>query len=508
MRESSGTNDYAHPEGALLALMPVGVFDERVDVSESGTGSMASPAHSQPTVSFATPNSWRSKSKATLRRHQRLVVFVDLIAVSLAAVFAALLRFRDTAIGFHIAAYIPVVVAAWMLVLTARDSYSFQSLQSRRQQAGSVLGAAFFVFPAVAGVSYLLKDSLSRAFLLYSIIFSTAVVLLGRVITMRSGTIERLIDPLQQRTLLLGSWDIPEPRTSAAGFGSIIEMPLPQQGHFTEWLTEVISRTSNEAVDVVLLAPNHDLKPSQLQRLSWALEGSVDLVKIVAIGTLGRRAFLRTTETGTYLHLLDVGLTGPKALVKRLFDILLSVLGLVVLSPLLLLTAIAVKLTSRGPIFYVQQRVGQHGALFPFPKFRSMKVGADKERADVLGTPDDEMLERYRNDPRITKVGRVIRRLSIDEAPQIWSVLKGDMSIVGPRPVLPEEMDLVGHVDQRRHIAKPGLTGLWQVSGRKEVPWDERMRMDIDYIEGWSLAGDVALVVRTLAVVVTGRGAM
>ena len=137
-----------------------------------------------------------------------------------------------------------------------------------------------------------------------------------------------------------------------------------------------------------------------------------------------------------------------------------------------------------------------------------MRVGADQLRADVLGTPDTEILNRYRCDPRITRVGRVIRRLSVDEIPQLWSVLKGDMSIVGPRPVLVEEMNHIEHVDRRRHIAKPGLTGLWQVSGRKEVSWSDRMRMDLEYIENWSLAGDILLVVRTLGVVVTGRGAM
>jgi len=459
-------------------------------------------------LQFDTPNAWRSNARRALARHQRLVVFTDLIAVTVAALLAALLRFRDVFIGDHVAAYIPVIIAAWLIILTMRNSYSLQALQHRGRQASNILEAAFFVFPAIAGVSYVFKDSLSRAFLLFAVIFSTSFLMLGRFLTMRASSIAHLLDPMQQRTLVIGQWLVPAQRRDQPQMSNVVEVKPPTPDDFDSWLESLVQHASNDYIDAVVLAPNHNLLPTQVQRLSWALEGSVDLVSVVSVGTLGRRAFLRTTESGTYLHLLDVGLTGPKAFAKRIFDIALSAFGLLLLSPMFVLTAVAVRLSSRGPVFYVQERIGQHGVLFAFPKFRSMRVGADQVRAEILGTPDSEMLNRYRSDPRITKVGRIIRRLSIDEIPQIWSVLKGDMSIVGPRPVLVEEMDQIEHIDRRRHIAKPGLTGLWQVSGRKEVSWSERMRMDLEYIENWSLAGDVLLVIRTLGVVITGRGAM
>jgi lipopolysaccharide/colanic/teichoic acid biosynthesis glycosyltransferase len=136
-----------------------------------------------------------------------------------------------------------------------------------------------------------------------------------------------------------------------------------------------------------------------------------------------------------------------------------------------------------------------------------MYVGADKQRDEVIGTPDEKIFERYKSDPRITPFGRILRRWSIDEMPQVFNVIAGNMSLVGPRPVLPEELGLFDDADHRRHLTKPGLTGLWQVSGRKEVDWDERMRMDLDYVEHWSPALDLVIVAKTAKVVISGKGA-
>ena len=155
----------------------------------------------------------------------------------------------------------------------------------------------------------------------------------------------------------------------------------------------------------------------------------------------------------------------------------------------------------------MSERVGRGGLTFGCLKFRSMRVGADAEREAVIGTPDGLIVERYRNDPRITNVGRVLRRWSLDELPQLLNVMGGSMSLVGPRPVLPEELDLLAEADLRRHITKPGLTGLWQISGRKEVAWDDRIRMDLYYVEHWSLALDAVILAKTAKAVLAGRGA-
>ena len=207
------------------------------------------------------------------------------------------------------------------------------------------------------------------------------------------------------------------------------------------------------------------------------------------------------------LHLDEPHLTGPKRAIKRSFDLLFAVVLFFLFLPFMIVAAVGVKLTSRGPMFYFQERVGRGGELIQVAKFRTMYVGADKHRDEVIGTPDSSITARYRRDPRITPFGRFLRRWSIDETPQVINVLGGTMSMVGPRPVLVDELPLLGDADHRRHLTKPGLTGLWQVSGRKDVDWDERMRLDLDYVEHWSPALDLVIVAKTVKAVLVGDGA-
>jgi lipopolysaccharide/colanic/teichoic acid biosynthesis glycosyltransferase len=176
------------------------------------------------------------------------------------------------------------------------------------------------------------------------------------------------------------------------------------------------------------------------------------------------------------------------------------------LSPLFLVIGIAIMVDSKGSPIYIQRRIGQNGVHFTFPKFRSMKQGSDEKRMEILGSPDVGMVERYRNDPRITRIGRILRRFSLDELPQLWCVLIGTMSLVGPRPILPEEEPHLESSHFKRNIAKPGLTGIWQVSGRKETSWQDRMFFDLEYIRDWSVGLDVILIARTFKAIFTGKG--
>ncbi|MEI6374959.1 MAG: sugar transferase [Actinomycetes bacterium] len=192
---------------------------------------------------------------------------------------------------------------------------------------------------------------------------------------------------------------------------------------------------------------------------------------------------------------------------KRITDVVLSALLLLVLLPFMLLIALAILLTSRGPVLLVQDRVGLRGQPLGMLKFRTMIDGAHELRDEVIGRPDDGILDRYRDDPRITPVGRVLRRWSLDELPQLLNVLGGSMSLVGPRPILPEELPLLSPAEQRRHSVKPGMTGLWQVRGRKTVTWDDRMALDQMYLDECSMRMDSAILMRTLGAVVHGVGA-
>jgi len=275
------------------------------------------------------------------------------------------------------------------------------------------------------------------------------------------------------------------------------------------WLDEVMARISLEDADTVAVAGSPALGQSVIRQLSWRLEGPrVDLLVAPNLGDVaGPRVTMRMAADLPLLHLDEPHLTGPKRAIKRTLDIVFGSLFLILFLPFMLIAAIGTFATSRGPVLYTQQRVGRGGEMITVRKFRTMYVGADKERDKVIGKPDEKIFERYKSDPRITPFGRILRRWSIDEMPQVFNVLASSMSLVGPRPVLPEELGLFDDADHRRHLTKPGLTGLWQVSGRKEVDWEERMRMDLDYVENWSPALDLVIVAKTAKVVISGQGA-
>ena len=193
---------------------------------------------------------------------------------------------------------------------------------------------------------------------------------------------------------------------------------------------------------------------------------------------------------------------------KRPLDLFLVTAGLAVIWPLLLVIALAVRCSGPGPVFFVQTRIGLHGQPFGMIKFRSMHADAEARRAALLAQSDREgICFKSRNDPRITRVGRILRRLSLDELPQIFNVLRGEMSLVGPRPALPEEVRAYPAHAMERLSALPGITGVWQVSGRAEVGFDEMVKMDIAYARDGRLSRDLAILLRTVRAVISGHGA-
>jgi exopolysaccharide biosynthesis polyprenyl glycosylphosphotransferase len=204
----------------------------------------------------------------------------------------------------------------------------------------------------------------------------------------------------------------------------------------------------------------------------------------------------------------DTQLQPSSRLVKRAVDIVLVILAAPWVALLTLVTALAIKLDTPGPIFYSQERVGLNGKPFRVYKFRSMVVNADALWHDLIRkTGDDPRHPKVPHDPRITRVGRWIRRFSLDEFPQIWNILRGEMSWVGPRPAIPEEVELYEPWHLQRLRVLPGLTGLWQVSGRSEVPFEEMCLMDIYYIENWSLGLDAQIILRTIPIILLAHGA-
>ena len=194
---------------------------------------------------------------------------------------------------------------------------------------------------------------------------------------------------------------------------------------------------------------------------------------------------------------------------KRLADLVISELALIALSPLFLLVGILIKLTSRGPVFFVQVRIGQYGRPFRFYKFRSMYLDAEARKQALLAQNQsaDGVIFKMKNDPRITPVGKILRRTSMDELPQLLNVLFGDMSLVGPRPPVPTEVQQYTLDDRKRLEVKPGLTCLWQVSGRSDIPFKQQVRLDQEYIRAMGLWNDFVILLRTIPAILTGRGA-
>lgn len=211
----------------------------------------------------------------------------------------------------------------------------------------------------------------------------------------------------------------------------------------------------------------------------------------------------------TDVHAGGLLVAAPRELLaKRVLDIVVAVVALTLLAPLMLVVAVMVSMSSRGPALYVQERIGRDGRSINFPKFRSMYVGADERREELHGANEaDGPVFKIRQDPRITPIGRILRKFSLDELPQLLSVVRGDMSLVGPRPPLPNEVAAYDDRERARLAVTPGLTCIWQVSGRSDLCFDEWVDMDLAYIRGWSLALDVRILLLTLPAVISGRGA-
>jgi exopolysaccharide biosynthesis polyprenyl glycosylphosphotransferase len=217
---------------------------------------------------------------------------------------------------------------------------------------------------------------------------------------------------------------------------------------------------------------------------------------------------LRVRAEPPTAHVQTPALSGGWHVLKPGLDRLGAAVLLLALSPVFVLVACLIKSTSRGPALFCQTRVGRDGQEFRLYKFRSMINGADEQVSALLAHNEhDGVLFKMRQDPRVTPVGRLLRRFSVDELPQLWNVLRGQMSLVGPRPPLPSEVMRYGDDVRRRLLVKPGLTGLWQVSGRAELSWEETVRLDLYYTENWSFALDLRIVCKTLFVVLRGRGA-
>ncbi len=274
--------------------------------------------------------------------------------------------------------------------------------------------------------------------------------------------------------------------------------------------TDVWTAALAVGAEAIAIADPATLSARAVKELAWHLEDNgIEVMVVPAItDVVGPRITVRLAAGLPLLYLDEPHLSLGGRLVKGVFDRFVAIVALAVLAPILLLIGLVVRLSSSGPALFKQVRVGVGGRRFRMWKFRTMATDAEARLLEVLDLNQvDGLLFKCRDDPRVTRVGHVLRHWSLDELPQLWNVARGDMSIVGPRPPLPSEVERYDTRVRRRLRVKPGLTGLWQVSGRSSLSWEEGIQLDLHYIETWSLATDIAIIAKTAKAVALRQGA-
>jgi exopolysaccharide biosynthesis polyprenyl glycosylphosphotransferase len=263
--------------------------------------------------------------------------------------------------------------------------------------------------------------------------------------------------------------------------------------------------------DAVAVTSDDATRCNYLRELAWSLEGAgVELlVDPGLVEVAGPRMHIRPLMGFPLLYVEEPHFTGWRRVVKRISDIVLTSVGLVIISPLMVAIAALVKLQDGGPVIFRQTRVGRGGELFTMLKFRSMAVDAEDRKHELMASNEGKGgLFKLSHDPRVTPIGRFLREYSLDELPQLFNVLAGSMSLVGPRPHLASELALMPSEASRRSLVTPGVTGLWQVSGRSDLDGEDAVRLDLRYVENWSLALDLQILWKTISAVLTRRGAV
>jgi exopolysaccharide biosynthesis polyprenyl glycosylphosphotransferase len=420
-----------------------------------------------------------------------------------------------------------IVIVGWMAALSFYDSRTDRVIGVGSQEYKSIADASIRVFGATAIVAYLFKIDLARGYILIAFPFGIVVLIFSRWIWRQWLGVQRQKGLYSSTVLLVGSeasvvhTASELMRLPAAGY-RVVGACIPT-GRVADHLPgtdipvcgtidNVLEALRATGADTVVVTSAHELSPSRVRELSWSLEpGRHHLVVAPGLTDLGGpRIHTRPVSGLPLIHVETPRYEGSKSVAKRMFDIVSSIILILMLSPLLAVIAITVRLTSAGPVLFTQRRVGVGGAPFRMLKFRSMVTDAEA-RLHELHKSDraqgNSVMFKMADDPRITRVGGFLRRLSLDELPQLFNVLQGSMSLVGPRPPLEREVELYDHHVHRRFLVKPGITGLWQVSGRSNLSWEDTVRLDLYYVENWSITGDLVILWRTAKAVMGSQGA-
>jgi exopolysaccharide biosynthesis polyprenyl glycosylphosphotransferase len=460
----------------------------------------------------------------------RRIVVGDGLAAAVASLVGYLVRFGVSAQDLS-AAHLSIWMVAllppvWVLVMLVARAYEQRFLWIGAEEFRRVFSAAVALVAGVGAVSWAFQLQLARGFVVVALPLATVLSLAQRYVQRSWLHSRRSEGRFMQTAIIVGHRSgvvaLHEQIDREAYHGyRVIGCCLPpdvvgvQPEAFDGLpvlgaLDEVVDVVRRYEVDTVAVLPSPELDGPALRRLGWELEKTrAELLLAPAVTEIaGPRVRIRPVCGLPLLHMERPELRGVRRLTKETFDRTSAALGLFFLLPLLAALAFAVAVTSRGGVFYRQERVGRDGQTFGMLKFRSMVAGADQMVHGLTGESDGNgVLFKMKGDPRVTRIGRGLRRYSLDELPQLINVVRGDMSLVGPRPPLATEVERYGFDMHRRFLVKPGITGLWQVSGRSDLSWDDSVRIDVRYVENWSLAFDFMILWKTLGAVFRGSGA-
>ncbi|MGO1972256.1 MAG: sugar transferase [Propionibacteriaceae bacterium] len=456
------------------------------------------------------------------RRYVRSVAALDFLAATLITVLVCLTASMGT--GTAVVWAPPVAALCWTIALLASHGYARHHVGVGADELRSVFKASIVIVVLVAIVVALTSNQV-----LLDLVLLTVPVAALASLAVRFGA-RRVLHGRQsrgknlRRVIMIGSAHSAqelmhlterEPHCGLQSVGVCVPSDDMETAHalglpVLGTLADAAQVVRQNACDAVAVTSGELTNNDFLRRLAWSLEGtSVDLlVHPGLVEVAGPRMHIRPYQGLPLLQIDQPHFSGWRRIFKRIFDLVATSVGLLLISPVLLALAVAIKAHDRGPIIFRQRRVGIDGRPFTMYKFRSMCTDAEERLAQLLAMNEGAgPLFKLKADPRVTPIGRILRKYSLDELPQLFNVLTGEMSLVGPRPPLQTEVDEYGLDARRRLLVQPGVTGLWQVSGRSLLSWEETVRLDLRYVENWTLTFDLLILWKTVFAVVGQRGA-
>ncbi len=483
-------------------------------------------------TALSQSDTWiRSVARSRALRYLPITAFaIDLAIIAASTLSAALIRERWPI--FETGAEVlntvtvagPAIVLTWMLCLFFAGTYVSSQFEVGTDEFRRVTTASLGAGALVGVGCYLLNYQLSRGFFFVTFVVGLAALMVGRLALRRVIHTARSLGALQHNVLIVGSrFGVDEvasviTREKRLGFQVVgcltpandpapeTDSGIPVMGNCDSVTETVVS----SGADVVFFANGGLTSAGQMRRIAWELEHhDVQVLVAPSISEVsGDRVSIRPVGGLPLIHLEPPRATDASRWGKRLLDVVGSLSLLVLASPLLAYAALRIKLDDKGPVLFRQMRTGRDGEEFSLLKFRTMVVDAEKKLAELHAQEGyDGGLFKMECDPRVTRPGQWLRRFSIDELPQLVNVLRGEMSLVGPRPPLPLEVAQYRGEMERRLFVRPGLTGLWQVSGRSNLSFEEAIRLDLYYVDNWSMFQDISILYKTMGAVVRSRGA-